>query len=144
MILWLILAVAFIFVAIGYRADKRAVAITAWLTSAAAVVAAAAFVATFLPHVWTFVGMLPELTFLALIAFGVTVHRPFGWWWSIPAAAAGLFGVLGYTFSPPYSIFSHFVLEYSSLAIFAIMLVPLFVLGIAMCWTRVGGQPRLS
>jgi predicted Ser/Thr protein kinase len=138
--LWLVLAAAFGLVARTSRAAAApAAAVTAWVTCAAAVVAAVAFAAPYVfgptPDV---VGLLPELTFWVLIAFGVAAHRPFGWWWSVPATAAGLLGATGYTFSPPYSVFvfSHFVLDYIAFVIFAVMLIPVFILGIAMARTR--------
>jgi hypothetical protein len=112
----LLLAVAFVLVARRCGTEERAVAITAWLAAAAAL----------LGLVSLFLGISHRLSpvpiSLALIAFGIAAHRRFGRSWSVPASLAGLFGLLG--------VVSPFVLT-------VVWLIPLFVLGIAMCRTRV-------
>lgn len=133
--LWLVLSAAFGVVAVRCGRSERALAITAWLTCAAALVAALAM-GLLIIFLRSTVGLLPELTFLALIAFGAAAHRPFGKWWSIPATAAGLLGALGYTYSPVYAGFSHFILTPFSLIVFVIMLTPLLILGIVMSRAR--------
>jgi len=128
---WLFLAVAFGLVARRCRA-KRAVAITAWLTCAAAVVGMMlAPVAVILlgagnynHNYYLYFRVAILVAFLALIAFGVAARRPFGWWWSVPASVAGYLGALGVCV--PLGLLC--------------TLIPLIILGIAMCRTRIGSS----
>jgi serine/threonine-protein kinase len=137
---WLALAAAFGLIARGCRAGERAVTITAWLTCAAALVGALPWgIALFARPVYWFLGICPGLTFLALIAFGVVAHRSFGWWWSVPASVGGFLGALGDVMSEgdlygdySYATFLVYDGSYGTPAS-ASWLVPLLILGIAMC-----------
>jgi hypothetical protein len=127
-LLFLIPAVAFGLVARRCRTGERPVSNTAWLTCAAMLTVA------LLQVVWPLLGSrlvysLTALTFFALVAFGVTSHRPFGSSWSIPASTAGLLGVFGYIGHAYYFFGGIFT---------GVWLIPLLILGIAMCRTRVG------
>lgn len=121
-LLWLPLAAAFVLIALRCGPADRAVAIMAWLVAAAALAGPLSFLVRTPFHL----GQLPVS--LALIAFGITAHRKFGWPWSAPAWVGGLLGVAA-----------------AFLGLFLmIWAVPLFILGIAMCRTRIDVQTRPS
>ena len=71
---------------------------------------------------------------LALIAFAVTARRPFSLSWTVSAVVAGLLGLLG-TVLWQFSYTEDALFGYVNLGL--IWPVPLFILGIAMCRTRV-------
>jgi hypothetical protein len=121
-LLFLMLAVAFGLVAKRCRTGERAVRRAAWLTCAAMVLQVVGS-----PLGFRIVYLLTALTFFSLVGFGVTSHRPFGSSWSIPASTAGLLGVFEYAWRALYG---------NGYTIF--WLIPLLILGIAMCRTRVG------
>jgi len=128
---WLVLAVAFGLVARRCWAGRRAVAITGLLTCVAALAGGVASVLVSASALQ----LVLSLAFLALIAFGITAHRPFGWWWSVPATVAGLLGASG-TIVPAFSYLEE--LSYPEYFYYGwLWLVPLLILGIAMCRTRV-------
>jgi predicted Ser/Thr protein kinase len=134
--LWLVLALAFGLVAMRCRAGERAVAIVSWLTCVAVPLGAMPLMAQLLrinTHVtYGYVySLLTAVTFVTFIAFGFTSHRPFGWRWSVPASFAGLLGIVSYPFGV-------------GALLGAIWLVPLLILGITLCRTRVGGQSSPS
>ena len=124
MLSWLVLAVAFAVLTKRCWAGTRPVAITALLTCVAALLSGAAL--ELAPSVVT-LNRVFTLTFIALIAFGITAHRPFGGWWSVPATVAGLLGLSPY-------LFGYYL--YSSI-LSLLWLIPLLILGIAMCRTRI-------
>ncbi len=126
----LVLAVAFGLVAWRCRESARPLSIAAWATCVGAVLAALPLVSVVGGH-YLFFG-LP----LALIPFGVTAHRPFGWWWSVPASLAGLFSTATHIMG----LYMSFTLT-KGILVAAIWLIPLLVLGIAMFRTRVASEP---
>jgi hypothetical protein len=85
------------------------------------------------PLGYRIVYLLTAVPFFALVAFGVTSHWPFGPWWSIPASAAGLFGAFEYAWRALYD---------NGYTIF--WLIPLLILGVAMCRTRVPAGDKQS
>jgi hypothetical protein len=127
-LLFLMLAVAFGLVAKRCRTGERAFRRATWLTCAALVAAALLQVVGF-PLGFRIVYLLTAVAFFSLVGLGVTSHRPFGSSWSIPASIAGLLGVFEYAWRAVYG---------SGYTIF--WLIPLLILGIAMCRTRV--DPR--
>ncbi len=146
LVLWLLLALAFGLVAGRCRGNERAVAVTASMTCAGAVLGALPWGIMLLTNgIAAFWCWLAYLTFCALIAFGVASLPPFGWWWAVSAAAAGLLNIALYVFYPAYAfgpryfyttLYGYHYVPMSFL-ISMLWLIPLFVLGIAMCRTRV-------
>jgi hypothetical protein len=129
LLLWVMFAVAFGLVARRCQGHERAVVAAAWFTCGTAVVAALGL--ALIPGLGVRVGsLIPGSAMLALLAFGVAAHRPFGLWWSVPATAAGTLGAL--------SVLNSFLWGLNLLGL--LWLIPLLILGIAMCRTRV--DPR--
>ena len=135
LLLWVAFALAFALVAMRCAKAQQALSIFAWLTCAGASVRAGYWGFLLVDDAqsgayYAYGHYLPLLTAVALIAFGISAHEPFRWWWSVPAMIAGALdarsSVLGlYRLSP-----------YMSL----LWLIPLVVLGIAMCRTRVAAE----
>jgi hypothetical protein len=139
LVLWLILAAGFGLVAKRCQATGRTLSIMAWVTCAAVVLGALPWALLIVAGTSMSVGKVTSpIAYSALIAFGVTAHRPFGWPWSIPASVAGLFGIATNIME------LQFISENIRLVRRAIyggwlpltFLIPLLILGIAMAVTR--------
>jgi serine/threonine protein kinase len=94
---WLVLAVGFALVAVRCRASARRTSVAAWVVCAGAILSTPVWVlslATGTSGTSTAQNLLTFLTSLALIAFGLTADRPFGWSWSVPGVLAGIFSSL--------------------------------------------------
>lgn len=131
--LWVALAVAFGLVARRCGKTQRVVSIFAWIACAAASVRGLYWGFLLMDDArigwhYAYSHYLPLLTGLAIMCFGIAAHRPFRWWWSVPAFIAGFFdaraSALGLYRAHPY--------------LSLIWLVPLVILGIAMWRTRAG------
>lgn len=133
MLLWVAFALAFGLIAKRCGPGYRGVSATAWLNCVlAAVVAGLWLLSVFLAAPRTLMNYSLIPISLTLIGFGVAAHQPFGWSWSIPSILAGLFLLITSFFGWYYIS----TIAYGSSAIGSLWLVPLFVLGIAMCRTR--------
>jgi serine/threonine protein kinase/uncharacterized membrane protein len=135
---WLMLAVAFGLVAARCKADERIVAAVAWLAVVASVVNG-------LLWFLILVSVNPLNTgryafwaaMVALIAFGIAAHRPFGKGWSVPAVLAGLFGFISYFYDhQAVRIYSHSDAILHSGVDNLGWTISIFALGIAMLLTR--------
>lgn len=135
-VLWMLLAVAFGLTARRCGAAQRGVAIAAWVTCAAASLGVVGWVLMLVLTVGE--GKLLLLpTFLALVAFGIAALKPFGPGWSVPSVLAGALGLVGYVHVK--SSYPGIVLSGESDLgrVGALWLLPLLILGIAMCRNRI-------
>jgi hypothetical protein len=139
-VLWFVLAVAFRLVAKRCSTAHRSVSICAWVTCVSASLAVVPWgfllINRYIPLEITFL-LVPA--FLALFAFGVAAHRPFGAGWSIPSMIAGSLGLVGYV-SPKFSYAG--VVQFGVKGLGALWLLPLLFLGFAMCRSRILPQPN--
>jgi serine/threonine protein kinase len=144
---WPIFAVAFGLAARKGRVAGRAFATMSWLNCAAAFAGAWPWLCLLVERqtISTLVRAVPLLVFITLIGFGIAARQQFGWRCFLLASIAGGLGIVGFLLTPKggeYGFLGGEILQLPTSPLAMTWLIPLLVLGIAMCRTRVG--PRAT
>ncbi len=145
---WLEFALAFGMVAaLCAKTGERMVVRAAWLTCAAGLVAAMPWAYLALtgtqepgPSWWW-----PFFSRVALVFFGIAAKRTFGQWWFAAALVAGLYGIFAFSVSAEYQQLRDVGITHGISTLISIgWLIPVAILGIAMCRTRIQAEKPID